>query len=186
MSAERPPYDESFAALQLTQQELGRHGYFFHAVPREHTEDGITDPLVHRLHTQITKRHFVKMAGHVLLSFSGYAEDEREIFAIPEIRSYWRTLDQQLPELPALVAYLPELRFNGPGFHLMLLGNIDQTLAHPERGIYEVHVTDATTLITDALHRIEQSSRKYHLPRSATQQLLTQFMAGATHRLGPL
>jgi len=120
----------------------------------------------------------------VLISFSGFSQDEREIFAIPEIRSFYQALDAQLPELPALQAYLPHLRYNGPGFHVMLLGTIDTALAHPERQIYDVHVTDASPIVDDALQRIQQAGQKYHLPANTTNQLLTQFVAGATHRFG--
>jgi hypothetical protein len=49
------------------------------------------------------------------------AQDPREIFEIPEVRSYWQQLDQQLPALPALLTHLPDLPYNGPGMHLMLL-----------------------------------------------------------------
>jgi hypothetical protein len=185
MRERQPPFhDESFNSLLQTQRELERLGYFFHPVAKEHTEGGVTDLLLHRLRTQINKRGFGKLAGHTLITFSGYGEDEREIIAIPEIRSFWRSLDQQLPELPALVAYLPQARYNGPGFHVMLLGTIEQTLAHPEIGVYDVRVIDAGPLVDDALRRIVLAGRKYHLMPNRTNQLLTNFAMGATHRIG--
>jgi hypothetical protein len=181
---ELPEDQESFTILRATQEALERHGYFLQPVPREHTEAGVTDPLVHRLHTLTKKRGFTHVAGHVMITFSGYARDEREIIAIPEIRSYWRSLDAQVPELPGLVAYLPHWRFNGPGFHVMLLGTIEEMIPHPELEGYITHVVDAAPLVTDALKRIQQAGRKYHLPPNRTQQLLADFLAGVTHQLG--
>jgi hypothetical protein len=46
-------------------------------------------------------------------------------------------LDRDLPELPVLVAYLPQLGFNGPAFH----GTIDEAISRPETGGYDVQVT---------------------------------------------
>ncbi len=184
MSSEYSPVDESFAALRLVQDGLERLGYVYQPVAREHTEAGVIDPLVHRLRGQIKRRGLDKLAGRVAISFSGYAEDEREVFAIPEIRGYWRRLDRQLPELPALLAYIPELRFNGPGMHLMLLGTIDQTIRRPEMGSYDVHVADALPLIKDAARRIQQAGRTYRLRADRTERLIEQFLVGATHRTG--
>jgi hypothetical protein len=117
------PFDENFQILRLMQQEFERLGYFFHPVPKEHTEAGVIDPLVHRIRGQIKRRGMEKVAGKVAITWSGYAQDDREIFAIPEIRAFYQRLDRQLPELPSLVTYLPQFNYNGPGFHLMLLGN---------------------------------------------------------------
>src|SRR4051812_39676723 len=125
---ERDPswfFDERFATLQLAQEAFERRGFFFHPIPKEHTEGLVTGPVLHRLRTQIKKRSFAHVAGHVAITFSGFARDEREIFAIPEVRAYWRQLDSELPELPALLAVLPELGYNGPVHHLTLLGTID-------------------------------------------------------------
>jgi hypothetical protein len=189
MSEQEPPDGrknfERFEALRLVQQELERRGYFLHPVPREHTEATITDPLVHRIRTQIRKRGLEKMAGRVSITFSGYAEDEREIFAIPEIRRYWRALDSQLPELPALLAYLPELNFNGPGNHLMLLGTIDEAVHRPELGGYDVYVTGIEPILVDALARIQHAGVTHRLRPITVKRLMEQFVAGASHRLSP-
>src|SRR5437870_776651 len=106
---------ESFDHLRTVQEELERRGYFFYPVERELTEGSITGPLLNRLRTQIKKRGFEKVASHVAISFTGYADDPREIWQIPEVRSYWGQLDAELPELPALLTHLPQLNFNGPG-----------------------------------------------------------------------
>src|SRR5436190_744783 len=116
------PFDESWASLHASQRMWEQLGYYLQPVAKEHTEAVVTAPLVHRLHTLITKLGFGKVAGHTMLTFSGYADDEREIIEIPEIRAYYQQLDREVPELPALVAHLPQLRYNGPGFHVMLLG----------------------------------------------------------------
>ncbi len=184
MSPEGSPVDESFAALRLVQDGLEQLGYVYQPVAKEHTEAGVTDPLVHRLSGQIKRRGLDKLAGRVAISFSGYAEDEREIFAIPEIRGYWQTLDRQLPELPALLAYIPELRFNGPGMHLLLLGTIDETIRRPEMGGYDVLVADAASLIKDATRRIQQAGRTHRLRADRTERLIAQFLVGATRRIG--
>ncbi|MDP2736105.1 MAG: hypothetical protein Q8P12_07980 [bacterium] len=102
-------FDESFTSIQETQERLAQRGYLFCAVPKEHTEGLITQPLVQRIRTQIKKRGFANVAGRLLLAFSGFAQDPREVFQIPQIRAYYRKLDQELPELPALVAVVPEL-----------------------------------------------------------------------------
>src|SRR5438093_50620 len=140
MSRERfpgGPFDESYDALRFVQQEFERTGHLFAPIPKEHIEAGVTGPLVHRIKMQIKKRGFEKLAGNVAVTFSGYAHDEREIFAIPEIRAYWRKLDRELPELPALLAYLPQLGFNGPGIHLMMVGTVDEAIHRPEIGGYD-------------------------------------------------
>ncbi len=180
-----PEYGESFAALQASQQLWEQVGYFLQPVTREHIEGGVTSPLLHRLHTLITKRGFAKVAGHTLLSFSGYAEDEREIIVIPEIRAYYQQLNQELPELPALPAYLPEARYNGPGFHVMLLGTIEETFLQPELELYDIRVAEARPLVEDALVRIQRAAQRYHLQPRLTQRLLTNFTAGATQRYRP-
>ncbi len=186
MSAERPgepPFGESFAAMRVVQEQLERRGYFLHPVPKEHAEGLVTDPLIARIKSQIRKRGFEKVAGHVAISYSGYADDDREIFAIPEIRAYYRQLDQHLPDLPALVAYLPKLNFNGPGFHLMLLGTIDEAVHRPELGGFDVYVTGIEPVLTAALERIQQAAVTYRLRAITTKRLLDRFVAGASHRL---
>ena len=87
----------------------------------------ITEPLVQRLRTRIKTRGFAHMAGRVMITFSGYSRDAREIFAIPEVRASWQKLDTQLPELPAVVAFAPQLGFDGPGTHLMLTGTMSRS-----------------------------------------------------------
>ncbi len=177
---EQPDFsDERFATLSAVQEALARRGYSFLPVPREHTEGAITEPLLHRVHTQVTKRGFRNLAGKLVVTFSGYARDPREVYAIPEIRAYWKRLDAQLPELPALVALLPELRFNGPGLHLLLLGQVDAVQERRAEGMYDAHVVDAPRLITDATRRIQQAGRKYHLDQAAVTLLTRDFLRGA-------
>jgi hypothetical protein len=184
MQERQGPYDESFNSLRIVQEGLQRLGYQFHPVAKEHAEGGIIDPLLHRIRGQIKRRGFEKVAGKVAITFSGYAQDRREIFAIPEARSYWRKLDGELSELPALLAYAPELGFNGPANHLMLLGTIDEAIERPEMGGYDVYVADAHPIIADALDRIELAAKTYRLRPIITDRLISQFVAGATHRFG--
>ncbi len=176
-------FDERFSTLRRAQEALERTGIYFHPVPREHAEGLITGPLLHRLHTQVKKRGFGNVAGHVAITYSGYARDPREVFAIPEVRSHWRTLDAALPELPALLAVLPEFGFNGPVQHLMLLGDIATQVHRPDAGGYDLYVTDAEQLIGDATRRIRQAGQRYHLSPTATANLVTQFLRGMRHRL---
>ncbi len=77
-------------------------------------------------------------------------DDPREIWQIPEVRAYWQRLDRSYDELPALLTYLPEFGFNGPGQHLMLVGEIDEVVHRPERFGYDVHVKDAEALLAAA------------------------------------
>jgi hypothetical protein len=137
---------ERFDQLARVQSELEQRGLFIHPVPKEHTEGLVVGPLLQRLRTQIKKRGFGNVAGHVAITFSGLAFDEREIFAIPEVRAYWRVLDQQLPELPALLAIIPALRLNGPGQHVMLLGEVDAVVRHPAAQRYDLHVVEGPQL----------------------------------------
>ncbi len=173
-----------FELLYATQEDLARRGYYFLPVEREHTEGVITQPLVQRLRTHIKKRGFAKVAGHALITFTGYEHDPHEVYEVPEIRAYYRQLDAEVAELPALVAHLPELRFNGPGLYLMLLGEVDERVDHPALGFFDVHVKDAAPLIQQALRRILQASRKYALSANETTRLTGAFIAGATLRLG--
>src|SRR5713101_9666020 len=108
MTHERHPY-ERFEPLREVQQELEKEGFYFYPLERELVEARVTEPLVHRIRTRVKKRGFDRVAGKVAISFSGYANDEREVFAIPEVSAYWKKLDRELPELPALLAYLPLL-----------------------------------------------------------------------------
>jgi hypothetical protein len=39
--------------------------------PKEHAEAVVTDPLVHRIETQVKKRGLEKLAGRVAITFSG-------------------------------------------------------------------------------------------------------------------
>src|SRR5437899_8081698 len=84
--------NERFADLHLAQQELEKKGYYFHPVEKELTEGAITEPLVARIRQQIKRRGFARMAGHTIITFSGYEGDPREVDQVPEIRSYFRKL----------------------------------------------------------------------------------------------
>jgi hypothetical protein len=105
---------------------------------------------IHRIRTLTKKRGFEKIAGNVVVTFSGYAADPREVFAVPEIRNYWRALDTQIAELPALVACLPQVGFNGPGLHLLLLGT-SMTLSPTPRS--------AATTCTSAMRHPSSTTR---------------------------
>src|SRR5438552_493415 len=122
MSYEHEPpsrrFGEDFYTLLRAQRELERAGYYFHPVEKEHAEALATAPLLQQIRSHIKRRGFEKVAGHVAITFSGYANDDREIWQVPEVRAYWRALDRQLPELPALLTLLPAFGFNGPGQHL--------------------------------------------------------------------
>ena len=171
---------ERFDLLQHAQAELEHLGYFLQPIPKEHTEGLVTGPLLHRLHTHIKKRNFSNVAGRVAITFSGLGQDSREIYDIPEVRAYWRALDAQLPELPALLTTLPAFRYNGPGQHVMLLGTIDAVVHHPAEQRYDLHVVEGPTLIADAVTRIRQAGRRYHLTAAVTQNLIEQFKRGAS------
>jgi hypothetical protein len=185
MGEREPPdfFAERFADLALVQEALERRGYFFHPVPKEHVEGLVTHPVLHRLRTAIRKRGFAKVAAHVALTFSGYSRDPREVYEIPEARAYWRALDTQLAEWPALLAILPEFRYDGPGMQLTMLGTIDLAIERPEIAGYDVHVVGAEAIIADALRRIRQAGQKYHLTDTAVRNLEAHFLRGAHHRL---
>lgn len=159
--------------------ELERAGYFFLPIPKEHTEGLVTAPLLHRIRTHITKRSFARVAGRTAITFSGYGDDPREIYAIPEIRAYWRQLDRQFPELPALLTVLPLFAFNGPGQHVSLLGTIDAVVEDPAQRRYHLHIAEGPALIADAVARIRQAGRRYHLPESAVADLSEHFRRNA-------
>ncbi len=172
-------FGESFENIRQTQEGLLRFGWYLFDVPKEHTEGLVTQPLVQRIRTQIKKRGFEKLAGRSLITFNGYADDPREVFLIPEIRGYWRRLDAELPELPALLGMLPQLRYNGPGLYLTHLGEVDLMLPSADPLVYDVHVVGGEKLIAQALHRISQAARKYHLNPALTERLIRQFLEGA-------
>lgn len=173
---------EDFRHLSRVQRELERAGYFFHPVEKEHAEALTTTPLLQKIRSQIKRRGFEKVAGRVAITFSGYANDQREIWQVPEVRAYWRQLDRQLPELPALLTLLPPFGFNGPGQHLLLLGDVDAMIHQPVQGGYDVHVQGAEPILADATRRIHQTAVKYHLPHNTTVRLLEQFQTGASYR----
>jgi hypothetical protein len=68
----------------------------------------------------------------------------------------------------------------------MLLGAIDEAVRRPEIGGYDVYVTGADHILTDALERIRQAGATYRLRPITTKRLIDQFMAGASHRLGTI
>ena len=177
-----PPRRLPLEYLRIAAAELERRGYFWMGVEREHTEAGLTDPLEQRLRGAIKRRGFGKLAGHVLLTF-GYDDDPREIYDIPAIRAYFQHLDSHVPELPALVAYAPEIGHNGPGHYLMLLGEIGRQFHHPERGGYDVEVLSAQPIVDQAVRRIRESSQRYHLPHNQRLVLEQRFIAGTRFRL---
>jgi hypothetical protein len=170
---------ERFDQLALVQVELERRGYFFHPVPKEHTEALVTGPLLGRLRMQVKKRSFAKVAGRVAITFNGYGGDPRELWQIAEVRAWWRALDAQLPELPALLAAIPALGYNGPGMQLMLLGQVDRVRARPLEGGYDVHVADGPRLLADGVRRIRQAGVKYHLGGRSVAALVEGFRRGA-------
>lgn len=180
--SERGPL-ESFDMLKALQEALGRSGYFFFPVERESTEALVTEPLVDRITRTIDKRGFRKVASHGVITFSGYSRDARELYEIPEVQAFWRKLNTQLDELPAVLAYLPQLNFNGPGLHLMLLGEIAEVEQHPERFGYDVLVADAPQIIDEAVARIHRASQKYRLSPLETSRVLEVFMQGVSLRL---
>jgi hypothetical protein len=184
MNEERDPRRafERYESFRVTQHELERIGYYFHPIEREHTEGLIVDPLLARVNRQIKRRGFAKVATKMIFTFSGYVEDPREIEQIPEVRAWWRRFDSQLPELPALLGFLPAMEFNGPGQHLLLLGEIAETIHRPEIGGYDSRVTNAQQLIDDAARRIRQAATKYHLPSNAANLLIEHFIRSATYR----
>jgi hypothetical protein len=177
-------YFERFDQLQLVQEALAQQGYYFHPIEQEHTEGLVTGPLLARICTQIKKRGFGKVAGHVAITFTGYASDDREIWQIPEIRAYWQQLDRQLPELPALLAHLPEFRFNGPTQHLLLTSDPQELTAEPSIGGYDVSIADAPAKIAAAQRRIQQAGAKYHLRDQTINNLMAQFALAPTARRG--
>jgi len=176
-------FGERFADLRVVQEALERRGFFFHPIPKEHTEGLVTGPLLHRLHSTLKKRGFGNAAAHVALTFSGYSRDPREVYEIPEARAFWRALDSQLPEWPALLAILPEVRYNGPSMQLTMLGAIDVAVHRPEIAGYDLHVLGAEAIIEDALRRIRQAGQKHRLPATTVRNLEAHFVRGARHRL---
>src|SRR5581483_4103477 len=180
----RSPY-EGFDHLSQVQQELLKRGYYFFPVEREHVEGLVTDPLLARLRRTIKQRGFRNVAARTAISFSGYADDPREIFAIPEIRAYYQKLDQALPELPSLLTMLAPMRYNGPAIHVELLGTVSQVVERPELGGYDLRVDEAPAIIAQALRRIQAAGRKYHLPPAAITRLSEQFAAWALAPLQP-
>jgi hypothetical protein len=173
-------FDESFNRLNQTQRELERHGWSFLPIPREHAEGGITEPFLSRLRGQIKRRGFAKLAGRSLITFSGFGDDPRELHQIPEAKAYWRKLDRELPELPALLGVIEVARYNGPVLHVSLLGEVDQLVDHPERGGYDIHVIGAERIIANAVERIYAAGKKYNLPYNHTYHLIADFMAYST------
>ena len=173
---------EGFEELRVVQEGLERRGYYLQAVEKEHSEGLITEPLLAKLRTTIKKRGFEKVSGHAALTFSGYRNDPREIYEIPAIHAYYQTLDRQLPELPALLTWLPELAYNGPRNHLTLLGTIAAAIPRADFPGYDVAVLGATPIVDDAVSRIRQAGRKYHLREGAVANLVEGFRRAALYR----
>jgi hypothetical protein len=177
---ERDHIDDSFGTMEITRAELAQLGWYLFAIPREHTEGEVTDPLVARVRSQIKKHGFDKVAGHSLFTFSGYGHDHREIHQVPEIRAFWRKLDRQLPELPALLGVIELARYNGPVIHLTLIGEIDEIVDHPELERQDLLVLGAERIIANAVERIYAAGKRHHLHYSVTYKLIADFMAYST------
>ncbi len=173
---------ERFDVVHAAQEALAKRGYYLFAVEKEHTEGVVTQPLLQRIRTTIRKRGFGNVAGHLAVTFSGYHADPREVYEVPEIRAYWRSLDRQLPEWPALLAFIPEMEFNGPGLQVLMLGDVDTAIHHPERGGSDVWVVGADDVTADAHKRIRAAGQKYHLSERATVNLVEHFTRAVHHR----
>jgi hypothetical protein len=171
-----------FEILRIVQSELERRGYYYLAVEQEHIEGLVTAPIAARLRGQIKRRGFQKVAGRMLLTFSGYDRDPREIQEVPAIRAYFQQLDAEVTELPALLAFLPEMGFNGPGIYLMMVGEIGETIHHPEQLGYDVQVLGAQRIIDQALHRIRQAATTYQLRHNDRLRLEQTFLSGTRFR----
>jgi hypothetical protein len=182
MKEGEPPARIPFEILRVVQSELERRGYYYLAVEQEHIEGLVTAPIAARLRGQIKRRGFQKVAGHMILTFSGYDRDPREIQEVPEIRAYFEQLDAEVTELPALLAFLPEMGFNGPGIYLMILGEISETIHHPEQFGYDVQVLGAQRIIDRALHRIRQTATTYKLRHNDRIRLEQTFLTGTRFR----
>ena len=78
-----------------------------------------------------------------------------------------------------MLATLPAMHYNGPGMQLLLLGDIDTVLRYPAEGRYEARVVQGPRLIADAVARIRQAGRKYHLPEPAVHSLVQRFKRNA-------
>src|SRR5258708_1518803 len=175
------PTDDSFSVLENTRQELAKHGWYFFPIPKEHTEGRVTDTLIARIRSQIKKRGFPKVAGRSLITFSGYGTDEREIYLIPEARAYWQKLNRELPELPALLGIIEAIRYNGPGMHLSMVGEIDEIIDYPEQERQELHVIGSDRIIQNSVTRIWAAGKKYHLPFQQLSRLLSNFLVYSTY-----
>jgi hypothetical protein len=54
--------------MRPVQEDLERHGYFFHPIEKEHTEWLITDLLLACIRTKIRKRGFAKVASRTAIT----------------------------------------------------------------------------------------------------------------------
>lgn len=173
-------FDESFNSIRETQEQLAQRGYFLCTVPKEHSEGLVTQPLMQRIRTRIKKRGFANAANRLLLTFSGFARDRREVCQISEIRSYYRKLDQELPEFPALPAVIEELAYNGPGLYLSCLGIPDERMIPPNPHYFQRYdlFVEGADLVSRSLDRIREAGRKYHLSAQATERIVSNFRRG--------
>lgn len=174
MSAER--FFESFHIAELGRKLWEAHGLYWFPVPREHAEGSITRPLVSRIRSKIKQRGFDRLASHSAITFSGYGEDPREIHQIPEIRAFWKKLDSELEELPALLTVMALANYNGPVQHLVLLGDIERIIDHPEARRHDIMVTNADILRRQAISRIMRAGAKYQLNPDHVQALVAHFV----------
>jgi|GEM_PF-3028697 len=168
---------ESFHFQELSRAAWENLGVYWFPIPREHAEGLITRPLLSKIRDKLRRVDFDRMASSTVITFSGYGDDSREIHQIREIRSFWRKLDSELDELPALLSVQPLANYNGPVQHLTLEGEIDQIIDHPEQRGQDVHLLNGGQLIKQSLRRIIRVGEKHRLAPEHTAALVYYFLS---------
>lgn len=176
---------ENFRFLSNVSDSLIEQEIYPVFMEREHIEGGITTPVIHKLQKYIHKYGFSKVAGRTLIHYSGYSEDPRELFEIPEARTFWQQLNTAFPAIPTLINLaisltipvvvpsgkgrfkvlencVPPVYWNGPIFWLGMLANVDTTAVSriaPDTVRFEIK--DAAVWLAKAAEQFAATYQKY-------------------------
>lgn len=164
---------EGDSALSLMDQVFTEQGFLFLPATRAEVEAGDISRCRDKLQRQLGQSGPLPLTGRVVLTLTGWADDPRELPEIPEAREFWRRLDEAVPELPILLAELPDGAYVGPTLYVMMTSEIaEQRVTERATVSYEFYGTQAERraslirLITDRLTPTLGSEVACHLASS--------------------
>lgn len=131
-------------------------GIHFIPIPRHDTTARRTKPTVDAITRLIIKESIPRCVGKLVVTFSGYENDPREVEEIPECVLFWRTLDHEIPELPLLIGNIPGV-YDGPSIYVGFLSR-DVRVIERRQTTVRLAVAEGKTLAEGLVGRITKAA----------------------------